>query len=709
MLSKFKVMLVLVFLLAGVWLLAQPLPASATGSVRVDANAPRPPHDGLRWPPRAIHAPQATLTVDTALDESDGSCSDGDCSLRDAIALANPGDTILFAGDYTIYLSSTLAITQQLTIDGSGRAITVSGDTGNDGSPNVRVFEINAGAVVTLSHLSVVSGTSATGDGGGILNNGVLTVISSTLSGNSANYGGGIYNAEILAVLNSTLSGNSSVQGGGGIWNSDNSRLTVTDSTLSGNETEQDGGGIFNWSGALLTVTHSTLSGNSAAAGGGILNSPQGTLIVISSTLSGNSASDVGGGLVNRSGALLTVTHSILSNNSIDNGEGGGIYNEGTLTVQKSTLSGNSAQWYGGISNRATLMVQDSTLSGNSGEWYGGGMGNFGTLTVQNSTLSGNSAIDYGTGGGIYNEGTLTLTHSTLSGNSAENGEGGGIYNAAGSTLHYTGTIIANSSSGGDCVNAATIGAHDYNLVEDGSCGAVLSGDPRLGPLAANGGDTLTHALLPNSPAIDAGDPAHCPATGQRGEPRTDLRCDVGAFELQHADSDTVLKSGMVAGATASFGPTFISVTVTGGDAGAITATKHLTAPGGVHSTGELTATWWLTASQTPYTLTLALCYTADESAHINDEESLRAFRWDAGTQTWTTPISTSLTVYTTTHCVQLTGITEFSAWTLKDVSVGDETPTAARIAALAARGLAPTLVSLLALAGAATVKRKRI
>jgi hypothetical protein len=77
-----------------------------------------------------------------------------------------------------------------------------------------------------------------------------------------------------------------------------------------------------------------------------------------------------------------------------------------------------------------------------------------------------------------------------------------------------------------------------YTLVEDGACNAELSGDPGLAPLDDHDGSTLTYALLPNSLAIDARDPASCPATDQRAFPRTDLRRDISAFELYHADSD---------------------------------------------------------------------------------------------------------------------------------------------------------------------------
>jgi len=77
-----------------------------------------------------------------------------------------------------------------------------------------------------------------------------------------------------------------------------------------------------------------------------------------------------------------------------------------------------------------------------------------------------------------------------------------------------------------------------YNLSSDASCnfaapGSLNNTDPKLGPLADNGGPTPTHALLMGSPAIDAADPSSCPHTDQRGAPRpSGLACDIGAYEL---------------------------------------------------------------------------------------------------------------------------------------------------------------------------------
>ena len=178
------------------------------------------------------------------------------------------------------------------------------------------------------------------------------------------------------------------------------------------------------------------------------------------------------------------------------------------------------------------MFRQNDATSDSSGS--GGGIDNRGTMTVANTTLQRNSAHQFG--GGIYNAGILSLRNSTLAGNFATIG-GGGIYNISGA-MDYANTIIADSLSGGDCVfdTSSEILTNTNNLVEDGSCLASLSGDPRLGAPNYNGGPTDTMALLPGSPAIDAGDDAICaaaPVSGkdQRGITRPQgAHCDIGAF-----------------------------------------------------------------------------------------------------------------------------------------------------------------------------------
>jgi hypothetical protein len=413
-------------------------------------------------------------------------------SLRQAIADACAGGRITFAGDYTIYLTTTLSINKRLVVDGEAHAITVSGDSAGDGTPNVRVFSVGGSGVATLTHLSIVSGSASIGTddcvddcGGAIYNDGTLTVQNSTLSGNSAIYdGGAIYNLGMLTVQNSTFSHNSAEwEGGGGIFNEEDGTLVVWNSVFSNNSAYAWGGGICSFD--RLMVYTSTFSGNEAQSGGGIYGYE----------------------------GVLTVQNSTFSGNHVSSG-GGGIGNDGTLTVQDSVFSSNEAGYGGGICN---------------GNEYENAV-----LTVENSTFSGNS-VEWGDGGGIDNEGgTLTVRNSTFSGNSAD--YGGGIDNE--STLNLYNTLIGNSPDGGDC--RGSVAANSHNLIAgtgfdacdltDGAGGSLIGVDPLLGPLGNYGGDTPTMPLLLGSPAINAG--AACLAADQRGIARPQgPACDIGAFE----------------------------------------------------------------------------------------------------------------------------------------------------------------------------------
>jgi CSLREA domain-containing protein len=298
-----------------------------------------------------------------------------------------------------------------------------------------------------------------------------------------------------------------------------------------------------------LTVRNGRCNGscaNGSNVGGGIYNS-LGTLTVTNSIITANSSSSLGGGIY--STGTLTITGSIISGNSAPTG-GGGISASGTLTVATSTFSGNIASGPGGgISNSGTLTVLRSTFSGNSAGSGGGISHNFSSVTanVTNSTFSGNSAGLFGGGIIIGLNGTLTVTNSTLSGNAANGtvAAGGGIYRDSG-TVTLRNTIIANSTAGGNCGGTITNGGN--NLDSGATCGwgsnnnSQSNTDPKLGPLASNGGLTQTMALLAGSPAIDTGMDAGCPATDQRGKPRPQgTHCDIGAYE---SPSVATLRSG---------------------------------------------------------------------------------------------------------------------------------------------------------------------
>jgi len=243
------------------------------------------------------NAGAATLTVNTTADSSDaaGSCGTGTCSLRDAITQAAAGDVIQFASTVTptiTLLSPLPAIAANMTIAGPGaNMLTVSG---NNSATVGTIFTINTGVTASISGLTIANGNSNSSDqgGGGILNDGMLTVSNCTISGNSGigsvnNEGGGITNYGTLTVSSSTVSGNSAASGGG-IFNGDGNTLTVTNSTFSANSASGKGGGIFNLTDGTLTVTNSTISGNSGGEGGGIETNNATT--ITNSIVAGNTA-----------------------------------------------------------------------------------------------------------------------------------------------------------------------------------------------------------------------------------------------------------------------------------------------------------------------------------------------------------------------------------------------------------------------------------
>ncbi len=285
-----------------------------------------------------------------------------------------------------------------------------------------------------------------------------------------------------------------------------------------------------------LTITNSTFSGNSGAGNAGVIFNSD-TLTITNSTFSGNSSAGNAGVIFNNDTA--TITSSTFSGNSA--GNAGVIFNNDTLTITNSTFSSNSAGNAGGIFNNGTATITDSTISSNSAV-NAGGIFNNGTATITNSTISGNSARDAGV---VFNNGMATITNSTISGNSATNGAG--IVNGGSGTVTLLNTIVANSTSGGNCFGVITNGG---NNIDDGmTCGwdstngSMSNTNPLLGPLANNGGPTQTMALLTGSPAIDGvtfNAPNGAPATDQRGISRPQgARFDIGAYELQQQLTST--------------------------------------------------------------------------------------------------------------------------------------------------------------------------
>ena len=279
---------------------------------------------------------------------------------------------------------------------------------------------------------------------------------------------------------------------------------------------------------------------NGSNYGGAIWNS--GSLTVIDSDLNNNTAS-YGGAIYNS--AFVTISTSTLSDNSAGQG-GGGLYSISDATVSDSTVSGNTTSANGGglFEANDSLSVTGSTLSGNTATDYGGGIeSDEATITVDNSTVSGNT-VSTDDGGGIdiedlENSGSSTIENSTVVRNSAPSYYGGGIQDEQ-SPLTIGATIVAGSTSGHDCfIQAAMVTDLGYNLDDDGTCHFTGTGDlsdnssAHLDPsgLADNNGPTETVALEAASSAIGAvTDPSLCPATDQRGAPRT-TPCAIGAYD----------------------------------------------------------------------------------------------------------------------------------------------------------------------------------
>ncbi len=283
------------------------------------------------------------------------------------------------------------------------------------------------------------------------------------------------------------------------------------------------------------------LSAGGGGSGGGIDNT--GTMTLAGSTLSGNSAG------INFNFPWIPFTGN--------DGNGGGIDNTGTLAITDCTLSDNSTIFDagyggggkggngGGIENEGTLTLTNSTLVDNAA-WGngGGGIDNTGTLTLTDCTLSRNTSTTsglpiVGNGGGIENDttGTLTVTDCTLADNDAAN-KGGGIINAG--ILTVAMSLFANPDGGNLVLESnAEFASQGHNLFSDTPAVKLAPTDlintnPLLAPLGNYGGSTETMALLPGSPAIDAGITVAGVTTDQRGVARPQGTApDIGAFELR--------------------------------------------------------------------------------------------------------------------------------------------------------------------------------
>jgi len=295
----------------------------------------------------AALAPASPVQADSCLVTTDADSGAG--SLREKID--NPVcDAITFDGDYAIALAGHLAIDRNVTIDGVGHGVTISGNSA------VRVFVVSSGVTLNLSNLTVADGRAniwfpepfQERDGGGIHNQGTLNVTHSVFSGNLAasgwGHGGAIFNqAGTVTVTDTTFSSNSAMFGGG-IYNYQGT-LNVTNSTFSDNGSG-GGGGILNIGGtATATLTNSTFSGNLQGAFG----NSYGTATLTNCTFSGNPH----GGVSTSNGGTATLANTIVANS----GELGNCsaYYQGTLIGSNGLADDESCG--PGFSNSSSILL----------------------------------------------------------------------------------------------------------------------------------------------------------------------------------------------------------------------------------------------------------------------------------------------------------------------------------------------------------------
>jgi hypothetical protein len=376
----------------------------------------------------------------------------------------------------------------------------------------------NLGSNPVFSNVILVSNSAVSG--GGMYNlNSSLNLLYTTFSNNTANFGGGLFNDNSnVQILFALFEGNSAQNTGGGMSNL-SSIVNLAGSTLRNNQANV-GGGMYNYTSnpGLDEVDFENNRATSTTSGGGGMFNYTSSPVLTRVNFNGNIASNAGGGMYNYSGSNPKLTDVSFSGNSAPNGAGMRNHlGNNQPELNRVTFVGNEAGFGGGMSNdNSTPKLTNVTFSGNSAQHQGGGMHNYqSSPELMNVTFYGNVAEDSGGGGGMYN----------ISG-----------------SLPFLRNVILAGSFNGDCVNGPGGNvAGQYTLMQDTSvnaCGAVngsgftVGVDPKLGPLANNGGFTLTHALLKDSPAIDAVLNNFCPADDQREVSRPQKTyCDIGAVE----------------------------------------------------------------------------------------------------------------------------------------------------------------------------------
>ncbi len=550
--------------------------------------------------PLAVRA--AAITVTTT---DDSIADDGSCSLREAIIAANTNipsgsssgecpagsasgtDAITVpAGVYTLTRTGRnedAALTGDLDVRGSVNIVGASmGNTIVQASTDEsitgidRVFDLVSGSI-SLSDMTIQFGYidandvpsigNSVGGGGIVIRSNVTTTVqrcavtkNTTASlGGRATFGAGIFHSNRLMMRSSIVtenrnivasSGDGTVVNGGGIAMILNGSLTLESSQVSNNSSAGVGGGIYVFTNNTgVTIKDSTVASNNAMSGGGVFSNGS-SVVLERAVIAGNAANGgVGGGLRLFDAPVTTFGNTSIRDNTAS--EGGGIATSGRSTLGYATFSNNRATSGAGGAIRAysaPLTVAGTLFVGNSAAGDGGAIyaqaseSTFTDAIFTNATFSDNAAT--GSGGALFIAGVnVQLTNVTLADNST------GISGMSSGLVRNT--LLANR--GANCQNT-TLPSRGSNLSTDASCTAFSMANkdlqnvaPNIGPLADNGGLTKTHALLPNSPAINRGGTSAngCPATDQRGSGRpVGVACDIGAYELASLPPPAIGGSG---------------------------------------------------------------------------------------------------------------------------------------------------------------------
>ena len=517
-----------------------------------------------------ISAAASTITVNSTADATNN--VDGLCTLREAITAANTNtasgavvgecvggtsdgsDTIDLTGlSGSITLTTALPnISSDATLTGPGTStLTIQRSTST-----FSIFTVSSSATVTISGFTI-KGDSP--NGFGVINsgNGTLTLANCTVSG----FGGGVANDSnrTLTISNCVVSGNLN---GSGVTNLQGT-LNLINTEVSGNDSHGGfGPGISNHSG-ILNVTDSTISGNvghNAISNGG-------TATFTNSTISNNGER----GLINN--GTLTMNGGSVTGNQNGGLVLGGFSVVNGVTVANNSNAGGGFPGGGGIFITGSSGVHNTTIincvvENNSTTLNGGGIRNGGSkATIINTTISGNTASGGGGGLDTIDAGLASFLAVNLTVTNNRAGFGGGVLIESGVAKFKNSIVAGNFDSSGtvpSSISGSVDASSSHNLIGVGGSGGLTNGvnnnqvnvpDPRLGPLANNGGPTRTHALLSDSPALDAGDNCVTEAT-HCGEPTlpqltTDQRrsgfnrivdgpdvnatatVDIGAYEMQ--------------------------------------------------------------------------------------------------------------------------------------------------------------------------------